>query len=279
MRWIAGLGLCALAAVLVVPVSAQERLGDVAGSIKLNRSGGDDVVISTQPSTMSRSSLDSQSEGSLLKQVVEDGLAQSREFMALLEEVRTPGVFTDLDWRSRVSEVSLRLDMVQQDLMGTRLSGSYEEAGALAERGMGLAMESSTTVQDGIALNKLGIKEPVEQMEECERLLESASRSIGTVLREEAWESAPAPMDPVSAAATIKNFCGGKFTEGSQQFGKCVTEQEAAYRSGLTRSPFSVGLEEAEFNTIRNHCRYEWPKDLLAQNRCESERMARKARR
>ena len=278
MQWKAVLGFCALSTALVVPVSAQERLGDVAGSIKLNRSGGDDVIIASQPSQQSRRSPGSQSDASYLQQVVEDGLAQSREFMALLDEVRTPGVFTDLDWRSRVSEAILRLDMVQQDLMGAQLSGRYEEAGALAERGMGLAMASSGTVQDGIARNKLGIKEPVAQMEECEQLLDSASRSIRIVLREEAREADPPPIDPVSAAATIKALCGRNSAEGTQQHANCVSQQDAAYRSALSRNPMSVGLQDADFNAIRNACRSEWSRDFVAQNGCEKGRMARKAR-
>ncbi len=175
--------------------------------------------------------------------------------------------------------MSLGLDMVQQDLMGTVHSERYSAAYELAGQGIGGSVESSVVVREGIARNRLRITEPREQLEESIQLLEKALWMIESVLRQEDRESTPAPIDPVTAAETIRGYCGGKHSEGSQPYADCVSRQNAAYNSGFMRSPFGVGLEEAEFNTVRNGCRYEWPDDFGSQNRCEIDRMEREVRR
>jgi hypothetical protein len=36
------------------------------------------------------------------------------------------------------------------------------------------------------------------------------------------------------------------------------------------------GLDVASFNVIRNNCRFEWPDNLVTQDRCEQTRIAAK---
>ena len=278
MRWKAVAGFCVLVTSLVVSASAQERLGDIAGSMKLKRDGGQDVVIDSQSSMRSGRSGASRSEGSYLKQVVEGGLEDTKRLVELLEEGRTPGVFADEGWRERIEEADMNLSMSLQDLMGIRPGERNEAAYDLAVQGMERAVESSAVVRDGIARSQLRITEPKEQLEENIQLLERVLNSIGVVLREEQWEAAAPSIDPVTAAATIKAFCGGKYAEGSQQYEDCSARQDAAYRSCYLRNPLAVNLQTAEFNTIRNGCRFEWPNDYTAQNRCEIALIARLVR-
>ena len=215
----------------------------------------------------------------ILQGVVEEGLAQIRPLIGLLEAARKGGLFTDPEWRAQIDEAGMRIEMVQQDLRSAWEPGRYDAAYELAERAMALAAMSATTVQEGIARNKLSITVPLEQLNEGVGLLQDALPLIRLNIRQKRSVAAPPPLDSTAAIATARDLCDRKFAAKSEKWTKCIDEQNASVRSINLRDHLVAGIEETDFNKIRNECRFEWPDDFVLQDRCEAQRVERLAQR
>jgi hypothetical protein len=278
MRWIWTALIWLSAVAIAAPVAAQQSLGDVAGSIKLKRTGDNDVVIDQTSVGRSRSISSSLSDGQALLEATKECATAAQTLSDLLGETGSGEVFYDDGWRTRVEAAGGEWDQSNRVFEVIYAQDQYEAPYDTAERGA-----TATTIGLGILRGAISNDQPLfgeakRQIAEGAELLESAERDLSAALRREEAESPPPPIDPIAADRSIEAVCRKSGAEGSQGFDSCVAEQQAAMDAIMGRYAPSVRLDQATFNKIRNSCLYEWPDDFVSRNLCERQRIGRATR-
>lgn len=278
MKWSTMVIGLAIAAVSVTPASAQQNLGDVAGSIKLKRPEGESVVIDQNTVGKARRRPRS-AESGFLRDVVGDCLTETSALHDLVFETRDGTSFYRDPWRNRVEEVGFRLDSALEELGLIAVDSRYQNAYDLAGRGADLARDALTILRGAIAEDRPVFSESRTLSKEAVRYFKDAQNALGEASREDAAEEAPPLINPIEADRVMNALCGGRYGAGSGGFDSCIAEQRAALDAMAVRSGPGVGIDAASFNVIRNDCRFEWPGNYVTQDRCEQTRIAaRKSR-
>ena len=268
------IGLTATAA-LAAPATAQQNLGDVAGSIKLKRPEGETVVIDQGTvGNARRQRLGFQSD--LLRDVVGDCLTETSALHDLIEETRDGTSFYRDPWRERVGEVGERLDGALDGLELITAEGRYVEAYGIATRGADLARDALMILRSAMAENRPVFSESRTLSEEAVRYLKDAKAALAAASRADSAEEAAPLINPIEADRVMTAYCAGQYGGGSSGFDSCIAEQRAAVDAMAARTGPGSGLDVASFNVIRNNCRFEWPDNLVSQDHCEQTRIAAK---
>jgi hypothetical protein len=271
--WIIGLALVVVAA---APAAAQQSLGDVAGSIKLNRPEGETVVIDHNTVKSTGRTTAGSTDVDFFRDTVDDCLTETRALHGLVVEARDGTSFYRDGWRSRVAEVALRLDEARNELDILRAEGRYKPAYETAEQGSNTAGAALEIMRRAIADDRPVFSEAGRLSTEAIRLFEETQATIGIESRADAAESTPVMINPIEADREISALCRGRQGDEPGGFERCVAAQRAALDALVGRSGPAVRLPEVEFNVIRNNCRGEWPGDYVSQDRCEQRRIAAK---
>jgi hypothetical protein len=275
-HWTALVWLSAVA--IAAPATAQQSLGDVAGSIKLKGTGDNDVVIDQKSVGKSRSVSSSLSDGQVLLESTKECAAAAQSLSDLLGETGSGEVFYDDGWRARVEAAGGQWDQLDRVFEVVFAKDRYEASYDSAKRGA-----TATTIGLGILRGAISADQPLfgeakRQIAEGAELLESAERDLSAILRREEAESPPPPIDPIAADRSIDAVCSKSGAKESQGFDSCVAAQRAAMDAIIGRYAPGVRLDQATFNRIRNSCRYEWPDDFVSRNLCERQRIGRATR-
>jgi len=274
MKWSTlAIGLTVIVA-LVAPATAQQSLGDVAGSIKLNRPEGESVVIDRDSITLSRRGPTGGTDSELLSDIVSACLTESTALRDLLEETRDGTSFYRDPWRGRVEAVGFRLDGALEDLRLFVVDGRYQEAYDLAGRGSDMAGDALVILRSAIAEDRPVFSESKTLSKEAVRHFKDAQSALGVASRADSAEQEAPSINPIEADRVMSALCGGQYGVGSSPVDSCFVEQRAAVDAMAGRFPADVGLDAASFNVIRNNCRFEWPKNYVNEDRCERTRMA-----
>jgi hypothetical protein len=258
-----------------VPLAAQQSLGDVAGSIKLNRPDGEPIVIDHN-NVRSVGRPAAKTDVAFFRGTVDDCLTETRALYGLVMEARDGTSFYRDEWRSRFAEIGLRLDGARDELAMVQTDGRFPEAYETAERGSDTAGAALEIMRGAIAGDRPVFSEAGTLSMEAIRLFEDAQTAIGVASRADAVEEPPGLINPIDADRDISALCGGRHGENSSGFEGCVAEQKSALEGLTARSAPAVGLTAVDFNIIRNNCRAEWPGNYVNQNQCEQRRMAAK---
>jgi len=263
---------------LVAPATAtaQQSLGDVAGSIKLKRPEGEAVVIDRDAITQSRRGPTGGTDSRLLRDIVGDCLTETAALRDLAEETRDGTSFYRDPWRGRVEAVGFRLDGALEELRMVAVDGRYQEAYGLAGRGADLAGDALVILRNAITEDRPVYSESKTLSNEAVRFFDEAQSAIRTAMRADAAEEEAPFISPIEANRVMSAFCGGQYGVGSSGFDSCVAGQRAAVDAMAGRFPPGVGLDAASFNVIRHDCRFEWSDNYVNQDRCERTRIAAK---
>jgi len=273
MRWnrVAAVWLSAVA--VAAPVVAQQSLGDVAGSIKLNNTGDEGVVIDQRSVGRSRSTSPALSDAEFLLETTQECVVSAQALSNLLGETGSGNVFYDDGWRARVEATGEQFDQQRDDLALIDAEDRYAAAYDKADRGATAATVGLGILRAAISADRPLFSEAKRELADGARVLESAARDMRAAMRTEQAEAPPPLIDPIAADRSIDAVCGKSFAQGSQGFDGCITEQRAAMNAIIGRSAPGVRLDQATFNKICNNCRYEWPDDFVNRNRCERTRI------
>lgn len=264
---------------LAAPSGAQQSLGDVAGSIKLKRPEGETIVIDRSTIGQTRRRLSSGGGNDFLLDAIDDCMVETRALNDLVVEARNGTSFYRSEWRSRVSEVGLRLDVARGDVGMAAGAGQSGEAYELAERGANTAGAALEILRSAISQDHPVFSQAGALAEEALRVLGSAKSAIGAASRTTAAESSPEPINPIDADRAMTALCAGRYERGSVGFNDCLARQRSALDAMTARSGPGVGLDLASFNSIRNNCRFEWPDNFVSQDQCERQRIAARVQR
>ena len=276
MKW-ATVAICLTIIVAFgVPLAAQQSLGDVAGSIKLNRPAGESVVIDHDSIAQTRRRPAGGTDAVRFGDVIGDCLAESTALRDLVEETRDGTSFYRDQWRERVEAVGFRLDNALGELGLVVADGRYLEAHDLAGRGAYLVGDALLILRGAIAEDRPVFSESKTLSMEAVRFFEKAQTALGAAMRADAAEAEAPAINPIEANRVMSAYCGGMYELGSSGFDRCVAEQRAALDAIAGRYPPDVGLDAPSFNFIRHNCRFEWSDNYAAQDRCERNRIAAK---
>ena len=261
---------------LVGPATAQQSLGDVAGSIKLKRPEGESVVIDRDSIAQSRRRPTGGTDIELLGEIIGDCLTEATALSNLAEETRDGTSFYRDPWRDRVEAVGFRLDGALEELVLVSVDGRYQKAYDLAGQGADMAGDALVILRSAIAEDRPVFSESKALSKEAVRHFKEAQSALGAASRANAAEEVAPFINPIEADRVMSALCGGQYGVGSSGVDSCFAEQRAAIDAMAGRFPPDVGLDAASFNVIRNNCRFEWPDSYVNQDRCERTRMASK---
>ena len=261
------------AALMAAPVSAQQKLGDVAGSIKLKKTGSESVVIdgSDVGQTRGRSTLSSSSDQ--LHDVMDDCLFVARRLLSMVAESPRilPVTYSD-DWKTQLDDIGQRLEILAQELQMQPDAGPAEAAYLKAVSGLDQVRQGYDEILTATNTRRLVTSTQRRTVSAGVDAIEAAMGEVRSVGRSQAADAPPPPIDPIAAAASIRGVCSRQGAEGSQAYRDCVEEQDAAKNALVGRTGPAVGLDAAAFNKIRNGCLYEWPDNYVNRNACEIRR-------
>ena len=275
MRWYLTALVWLSAVAVAAPVVAQQSLGDVAGSIKLERTGDDAVVIDQKSVRRPRATSSSLSDGEALLEATKDCAAAAQALTDLLGETGSGKVFYDDGWRARIKAAGEQWDQSHETLDGFYEQDRYAAPYDMAQRGANAATVGLGVLRGAISADQPLFSEAKRELADGTRLLESATRDLSAVMRDEEAKAPPPPIDPIAADRSIDAACRSSFAQGSEGFDSCIAAQKAAMDAIIGRYAPGVRLDQATFNSIRNNCRYEWPDDYVNRNLCERRRIGR----
>lgn len=257
---------------VVLPAGAQQKLGDVAGSIKLKKTEGEPVVI--DDAGMARASAPSPG-GELSQELLDlttDALQVATDIASYISGMPAIEPLTyDDSAGERLAAADFELEIASNSFPLFDDLVEYQAATEKAELGVAQVREGIAAAQTAVSRQRAVAREVREQTASGARVLGAALESMQSVGRSTAREETPPPIDPVAADAAIRAECGRRHAADSDAYNQCFDEQRAAVDRVLLRS--GAGLEEATFNRIRNECRLEWPGDYVARDRCEQRRL------
>lgn len=260
--------------VAAAPLAAQQSLGDVAGSFKLNRPEGEPVVIDHNTVRSASPTRAGTADVAFFRDTVDDCISQTRTLYGLVAEARDGTSFYREGWRSRVAQTGFQLDDARNGLDLVRVGSRYMDAFVTAERGSTAAGEALEIMRSAIADDRPVFSEAGTRAMEAVRLFEDAQAAIGTASRADAVEGTPVLINPIDADRDISTLCRRRYGDDSSGFTRCAAEQRSALDALTGRSGPSVGLTVVDFNVIRNNCRSEWPGDYANQDQCERRHIA-----
>lgn len=260
---------------MAAQASAQQKLGDVAGSIKLKKTGDETVVIDGSSAGQSSRRSTSASGSDLLYDVMSDCLEASRALSTLLADAPriTPVSYSEA-WRNQFDDIGQRLDEVSRELQMLPDAGRYEDAYQKSVAGLDEVRQGFAATATAVVSGRLVISAIKRQVSGGADAIEGALAEVRAVGRSEAKAAPAPPIDPIAASASIRRICTASGAEGTPAFEACVDEQEAAMSALVGRTAPAVGLDADAFNEVRNGCLYEWPENYVNRDACERRRAA-----
>jgi hypothetical protein len=264
--------LVGFAVVLAAGVAAaQQRLGDIAGTIRIQRTGEDAVI---DQRTVEPGGRPPAGAGDAHHDRLAACVEEAKAFRAVLREAFTEDLFLQYDWRGRSLEAATRLEVALRTLLVSQpraeLMGAWNEA-----------MTGVDGLEWAVATIRASFDEDSPQL--YMDVIRSIDGHIGTVEtamaemrrlgREGQAVAPPADVDVVAADEVIARRCGALGEPGTSGYDSCAEQQRAALAAIQNRFTFSYNLDEPTFNRIRNDCALEFPNDLSARDACERRRM------
>jgi len=260
---------------VAVPVPAQQKLGDVAGSIKLKKSGEQNVVIDGSDVGQTSRRATSSSGSDLLYEVLTDCLDVSRALSSMIADApRIKTIRYSDGWRTELDEIGAGLESLGLELNMLPDAGPYEAAYLKAVGGFDQVRQGYDAVVTATNNRMLVTSQLKRTVSDGADTIEKAMTEMRAVGRTQAAIAPPPAFDPIAAANSTRRVCGRLGAEGSPAYRDCVEDQDAAKNALVGRTPPSVGLDTAAFNKIRNDCLYEWPDNYVSRNACETRRAA-----
>jgi len=246
----------------------EQRLHDVAGSIKLKRPAGEQLVIVEPEARAPGSRMGATGAGliELADQLLESGRAAS----AVLDESRSGLTFFEGGWRRRMLDALAEIDTTRFSLELVESPERYRDALARVTDGAREYQLAAGIVRWAILRDQPVFSRAFDHMRVGEREVGAALGGLRKVGAVERNEGTPPPIDPFTASQAMAEACRAYLgaAQGAD-YGRCIERQQAAVAAIEHRFSFTERLDEPAFNAIRNRCREEWPRDFISRDRCE----------
>lgn len=257
-------------------VEGQQRLGDVAGAIKIQKTG-EGTVIDQQ--TVRRGGRPPASLGDVHHERLAACVDEAKALRTVLREARTEDLFLQYDWRGRSLEAANQLEIALRSLLisqpRTELMDAWDRAlGGASGLEWVVATVRAFIEEDSPQL----YMEVLRAIDGHIQQVEAAMAEMRQIGREEAATVSPADVDVNAATDVISRRCSTFGDPGTTGYDSCAEQQRRALSAIQNRFTFTYALDEPTFNRIRNACAEEFPDDLSARDACERRRMDAAAR-
>lgn len=257
--------------------SQDERLGDVAGSIKLNPN----AIVETS-GTVDDPRAAAKADEELFNAVLADCMAAADQLGRLVAEARSTVVYPGDEFLTRLEESTRGLDRQVEEIYLIRLGKAFFEPVEMAREAAGLCVEAGVVVRRDIESGSVSFAQSSEGVATCrEHLAEAEARfaavagSTGAEGGREAAASAAARerATPPTEDEIVDALCEPARAAGVEAFEACQGVQYRAIAALASRSAENEMLAAAVFSDIRQMCIGLHPKDFAARNGCEMEEM------
>jgi hypothetical protein len=265
------MALCGV--LLAATALAEQRLPDVAASIRLQRPDGERLVV-VEPGP-GKPGGRVEVSGTDVVEMTETLLARGRVAADLLQQTRSSLVFFDDGWRRRMLDAFSDVDTARIDLELCQPPSRYRDAVDDVTMAAREYQVAAGIVRWAILRDQALLGGAYRHMEAGERGLRGALAELRTSAGQERIESAPPSTELFASGGDARAVCREQYgTDSGPALDHCIERQEASLDAMRRRFSFSVGLDGATFNAIRHACGQEWGGDMVDRDRCEQQRMA-----
>jgi hypothetical protein len=256
-----------LAVLVVVPAAGQDKLSDVAAEIKLQDPADGAVLVNLGPApvTDNQRPIDAEALVELSEELAERTYAAAD----ILDELGLDDTFHTRSWQGRMLDACTTLESAVKSLAAFRPEPRYTEPYELVMEGADECQQAIEVIRNAISLDQPLYGPAVLHLAAAERPIAEAIERTRSIRRAEMAESPPPTDDVLSAQQAIAALCASRTGGNEPVYGECVANQQAAFDAITARHNFHANLDQPRFNTIRNHCRAEWPADYVSRDRCE----------
>jgi hypothetical protein len=270
-------GLLVIAVLLaVVPGWSQsQRLGDVAGTIKLDRK----ALTEGDGGTVLDPRLSRKADRELLGGLLEDCATRARQLADLIVEARSTIMYRDDQLSNRLQAASLDLAAAVQEIYSLRLSEPFAEPLDVARDAAAVCDTAAESTKEEIQRLGVAFTEATELTASCRLKLEEASILLSGRSMPAAAGGGPATPEPGSEAeqtaidVRVAELCRPERSGGQDAWQHCLDRQYQALAAIQARSATNEMLPEGVFQGVRKDCRLRHPDDYAAIDLCEQERM------
>jgi len=255
----------------------EDRLGDVAGGIKLNP----EAIVETS-GTVEDPRAAAKADEDLFGVVVEDCSIVADQLGRLVGEARTTVLYPGDDLLVRIEESSLELERQLQDIYLLRLAPRYAEPIETARAAADLCAAASVSVRREVDLGSVSFNQAIESVARCRERLGDAqeefarvaeSAGVGRTLSGAPTARTSEPATPPTDDEIIEALCEPQRATGPEAFEACVGVQYRALAALESRDAENEMLPQTVFSDIRRICSELEPKNFSARDTCEQDRM------
>lgn len=264
-----------LTLVAALPASAQEKhLGEVAGGIRLNRPGGEPVVIDDQSLPPAVAPIEVTPYPERLANLVASYRSVVQQLETTLTEMDRGMVLYDPVWRESVERDCLRVEELGIEVAAAAPEPAYTEAHEAAreasreyDQAIAAVRRAITNMTPTIGERFLHLRNGRLQLERAQALAEEARARL---------ELERPPQDVVGGRGfdAGAEVCASRYPNDLALQRHCAVAQQRAVRELEGRTAYGLGLDERTFNAIRNRCQAEWGNDYEGRNVCERNALA-----
>jgi hypothetical protein len=256
--------------------AAQDRLGEVAGSIKLNP----DAITETEgfvedPKTAIMA------DHELFRTVLGDCSITADAIGDMVDEARSTILYRDDVLPTRLGAATLDLDTQIQEIYLLRLSDDFARPKSTARDAADQCARATESIREELSRQGVAFATAKEEITECREGLTRAMEQLEstTASGQHAGSGDVAATDEEvvdegpSDDEVIDEVCRSKATAGSDAFDACVGRQNRALAALSSRTPENELLDPSAFDEIRAICSRTHPSDFYLRDQCEVEKM------
>lgn len=257
--------------------SQDSRLGDVAGSIKLNP---DALVEKT--GYVEDPMVAVKADQSLFGATLESCSTVANRLGELVEEARNTVMYRDEVLPNQLTTASVDLESEIQGIYLLRLTESLAEAEQTARAAADECRAASVSVREELQRRGVGFTEALEKVTLCRQGLDIADEQLAKAEgRVEAGvvnpSSAPKSTDGAEGTMTqdeiVASLCESERSKGDEAYAACTEAQYRAEASMASRTAANEMIDDSVFGGIRDICLALHPRDYVQRNNCELDKM------
>lgn len=266
------IGLLVTSALVCGVGLAQTRLGEVAGSIRLNPEAVVEKEGYTEDPAQAR-----RADGELLGAVINACLASAVTLHELVTQTRETFLYGDdggLPARLENAIRDLEAETGELDLL--RLGESFRTPHETAREAAGICAAAGASVREELARRGVRFVEALEGAAACRSGFERASAQLTAILEgggAAVDQASEAPPEEPTEEEIIAEVCAATATRDADAGRRCEDRQYRAAAALESRTPENEMLPAEVFGDLRQICAELHPKDFALRNECEIEKM------
>ena len=252
--------------------SQANRLGDVAGSIKLNPKAiveKDGVVV--DPRAAKRA------DENLFGSVLADCSAVADLLGELVAQARQPAPARDPELMNRLNGVSIDLETEVRAISLLRLTGVFKQPLETAREAVDICTGACTRVREEVAGGGVMFRNADMEVTRCRQLLDQAKAEVVAADNPPGADSMDSAglgnAAPLTDDAIIATKCESERSKGIDSFDACKRIQYLSQAAIASRSADNEMLDQGVFSDIRHLCRELHPQDFVLRDGCEQDKM------